>query len=295
MELSELGVLDSLLSRQHTDGGWGYAGPVSWTEPTALVLLAFSTQNGSGEGFARGNRWLCGAQRSDGGWAPQAAVAESTWVTALAALVPSFTSALLERQSRGVDWLLRETGKESASWRRAFRALSGQRLEFDISEPGWPWFPGTAAWVMPTALTVLALENWQRRTGSGEAAKRIEQGRECLLSRTCRDGGWNYGTPRVLGVDADSYPDTTGAALLALHGVSSARMDRAIAAAEKHLARCQSVESRCWLAMGLAAQRRKPAPVLAPGLRLRGPMDTALWILAETALRGSNVFLGEGA
>src|SRR5437868_6780621 len=79
--------VEYLLSKQNRDGGWPYARGVSWTEPTAYAVLAL-LDAGEREGAMRGLRWLRTTQRSDGGWGPQAGVDQSTWVTALAALIP---------------------------------------------------------------------------------------------------------------------------------------------------------------------------------------------------------------
>ena len=289
VEWNETEVLDFLVSRQHSDGGWGYDEPVSWTEPTALALLALSTRP-TQESVIRGSRWLGGLQRKDGGWAPHPAVKESTWVTALAVSTSTATPLLATQQSRGVDWLARQTGKESGLL-HVLRVLTGRRMEFGEGTVGWPWFPGTAAWIMPTALTVLALEKWMRRESDERIRKRIEEGRECLLARTCQDGGWNPGAPSARGDAAGSFADTTGVALLALHGVRSAKIDRAIAAAERHMASSRSMEARGWLALGLLAHGRNPGPVAIRGVRGRNAMDASLLILAQAAAAGKNVFL----
>jgi hypothetical protein len=295
VEWNEAEAVDFLVSRQFPDGGWGYGGKTSWTEPTTLALMALSARRMTGESVASGNRWLAGLQREDGGWAPHAAVAESAWVTSLAVAVPATVPHLKNGQSRGVDWLMRHTGEAPTMRQRLLRVLLGMQLEPWERTTGWPSLPGTATLVMPTALTILALESWTRKTGDASPRNRVEQGRECLLARTCSDGGWNYGAPRALGIDADSYPETSGAALLALHGVRGTKIDQAIAAAERHMKTCRSVQDRCWLALGLAAHGKKPGPILAPGLRCRNAMDAALWILAETAVEGRNTFLGEVA
>jgi hypothetical protein len=275
-------VLLFLISRQHGDGGWGYQEQVSWTEPTVLALLALSARQGNAESCARGFQWLRTLRRKDGGWAPHSAVEESTWVTAL---------AVLAGQAEGVDWLLRQTGRESTGFERIRRRLLGAKLEYGEGTIGWSWYPGTSAWTVPTAITILALER-QMRTNDA-IRKRIEQGQQALLARICPDGGWNYGASRALGTDAGSYPETTGVALLALNGLRGAKIDRGIAAAERHYEQCRAIQGRGWLALALLAHGRKPRPLNVGGLQCRDSMDAAMLILAEAAIKGRNVLVGE--
>src|SRR5580704_11769251 len=107
--------------RQNGDGGWAYRRGVSWTEPTVYVLLAqaaASEEAASGndaviaglhaqpdrESFLKGAKFLNSIARRDGGSSPQPGVEESTWVTALVALLPE--DALSERQRRqAIGWL----------------------------------------------------------------------------------------------------------------------------------------------------------------------------------------------
>ena len=282
-----------LISAQQSDGGWSYHGGGSWTEPTIFALLALSVRHMLSGSFNCGTRWLASVEREDGGWAPQPSVEESTWVTALVASLPTGAGIEAARATGAVEWLLEKTGEESTLLARVRHRLLGVRWEVGERTTGWSWFPGTAAWVTPTALTILALEKWHRRSGDRRCQERVRKGREFLLARTCPDGGWNHGAARALGVDASSYPETTGVALLALHGERSPRIDRAIAAAEKHLARCRSVQGRCWLSLGLLAHGRNPSTNDAPALPWRGAMDAAMSILVESAGRGNNVFLGD--
>ena len=142
---------------------------------------------------------------------------------------------------------------------------------------------------MPTALTILALEKAERRRPNAAIRERIAMGRAFLLARICADGGWNYGTPRALGYDAVSYPETTGVALLALHGERSKKIDRALATAERHMAQCRSSQGWSWLAMGLLAHGK--TPVAGHPLRCHNAMDAALLVLAGAAAEGKNVFL----
>jgi Prenyltransferase and squalene oxidase repeat len=284
MNSAETDPLRFLISRQNGDGGWGYQGHASWTEPTALALLALSALQAHAEGFARGRRWLRAVRRKDGGWAPQPAVEESTWVTAL---------AVLAGQAEGLDWLLRQTGRESTAFERIRRRLVGVKWEYGEGTVGWSWYPGTSAWTVPTAITILALEKQMRVNGNTAIQRRIEEGREALLARICPDGGWNYGASRTMGTDASSYPETTGAALLALNGVQGSKIERGIAAAERHYEQCRATQGRSWLALALLAHGRRPGQLRIAGLRCRDAMDASMLILAEKAMQGRSVFLGE--
>jgi hypothetical protein len=283
MDLSEQDPLPFLLSRQNGDGGWGYRGTISWTEPTCLALLALSAHRSNpASAQAAGRRWLETAHRKDGGWAPRTSVEESTWVTAL---------AVLAGQEQGVDWLLRQQGRESTILERVRWFLLGAKLESGEGTVGWSWYPGTAAWCVPTAVTILALQKWTRGQGVEAIHKRIEEGREALLARICPDGGWNHGASRVLGTDASSYPETTGVVLLALNGVEGAKIDRGIAAALRHYEQCRAIQGRSWLALALLAHGRRPGPIRIAGVECREAMDAALLILAEAAVEGRNAFL----
>jgi hypothetical protein len=187
-----------------------------------------------------------------------------------------------------------QTGQETSLVYRLRRELIG-----DGSGPeprkGWPFFPGAAAWVSPTAISILALEKARRLQTSGGVQERIHVGRQFLLDRMCKDGGWNYGRSNVLGVEAESYPETTGQALLALNGLAlngtpSPKIGKALAAAQEQARQCQSAEGLSWLQLGLQAHG---IAAKGPGHELpcRQIMDSALCILARAALRGRNIFL----
>ncbi|HLK47436.1 MAG TPA: prenyltransferase/squalene oxidase repeat-containing protein [Bryobacteraceae bacterium] len=278
-------LISAIQSAQNPDGGWGYTGRSSWTEPTAFALLALASGGSLSNPFLQGARWLEQTQRADGGWAPHTSVNISTWVTAPALLALLETDRARSLQS-AVNWLLSQTGEESTLVDRIRRAVLGQRLEYGQETTGWPWLAGTAGWVMPTALSLLALEKAELRGRASGTRSRAQQGREFLLARICEDGGWNYGAFQALGYQANSYPDTTGMALLALHGSSSAKVKNAADLAEKQLPNCRSAQTLCWLRMGLAAQGRSPAGAVdCP--RDRGKLlDLALVVLTRATEDG---------
>jgi hypothetical protein len=256
-------MVRAIIERQNPDGGWGFrpAGS-SWTEPTCYALLALTaSREDASDSIRRGVAWISSRQRPDGGWAPRDGVAESTWVTALPMLLPGGALGSIDRL-RAAGWLTAATGRESGLLQQLRLRLLGVPTDPAQAYDGWPWFPSAAAWVAPTALSVLALQRLERAYKEtapvDEIRKRIEHGEEFLLARRCRDGGWNHGSTKALGYDSDSYPETTGLALLALRQRSSS-IAGAIDVAERHLQKSRSLEASSWLTLALSACGRPPS------------------------------------
>jgi len=140
------------------------------------------------------------AGAADGGFAPQAGVEESNWVTALVALLRRNSSARSHTTAPS-DGCCALPARNPARCTAA-RVAAGQPLPPEQAFAGWPWTTGAAGWVGPTSLAILALEREGRRRPSAEISRRIADGRQFLVRRTCREGGWNYGAPRALGYDS---------------------------------------------------------------------------------------------
>lgn len=278
-----------LVNRQNPDGGWPYARGVSWTEPTVYAVLALHAA-GATQAAEKGMSFLRALRRHDGGWPPQPGVDESTWVTALVALLPS---QLLEDSSHSsaVGWLARVTGEESTATYRVRAWLLGQGAVSGKEPPGWPWMTGAAAWVAPTSLAILALEKHCRRQSEAGLQRRIVEGREFLLARTCRDGGWNHGGVQALGYPSTPYPETTGLALAALRGVQAQPVSTGLALAQRFLSECRSADAWNWLRLGLLMQGQLPAGA-APAVPLtyRTVPETALDLLVTAAVQGQPGF-----
>jgi len=266
-----------LYSSQNPDGGWPFRSRISCTEPTVLAALALAVSGGPKERYLRAIEWLRSVQRSDGGWPPMAGVAQSTWVTSLVLLLPS--EHLGERQyRRGVDWLLGLQGEETSFYFRLRQRLQGRSTPREEMHSGWPFFPGTAAWVSPTATAILAL---RKNRHVAAAPRRIAEGQLFLLDRMCADGGWNHGSVRPLGIESESYPETTGLALLALQGLPPEQLRLSREAALRHFKTCHSAEASAWLRLALEAHG-VPVPATSD-MRTRDTRDTALRVLSETA------------
>jgi len=251
--------------------------------------MAALTEGRAGEA-ARGIGWLQTLQCADGGWCPQPAVEESTWVTSLVALLPPGQLGV-ERHRRAIHWLLRLTGRETSTVYRLRQFMLGYSAGEEQGDHGWPWFPGCAAWVSPTAFGILALQREQGRNAAPGLAERIALGRKFLFHRMCADGGWNHGTSKPLGYDCHSYPETTGMALLGLRGIDCPVVSRALDAAERSLVECRSADGMNWLRLGLAAHGRLPANYCPPPVAYRTVRDVAIGVLADAASAGRSLFL----
>jgi hypothetical protein len=279
-----------LLSLQRESGGWGYnaRGQDSWTEPTVLALLALRGTEFDSY-VASTIEWLAGSQNEDGGWSPSASVKESTWVTALAVLALSGEEGHRSRVRQGVDGMLGLTGELSKWYSHLVRTVFNTPSPYSFDHHGWPWFPGSTAWVTPTSLGLLALE--KSADSRSKVRERIVEAREMLLDRRCPDGGWNYGAPKALGFSADSYPETTGTALLALTSSDPALLQTSIERASSFLASAKYAEGVSWLQLGLLAHGEEVPAVDESALQCHGTLPLALRLLALKAQSGRNEFL----
>jgi len=282
--------IQNLVSKQNRDGGWAYVRGTSWTEPTVYAVLALLAA-GETEAMRRGLNWLRVHQLSDGGWPPQAGFDESTWVTALAALVPPENLGT-GAHGRAIEWVMNTCGEESTRIFRLRQWLLGKSRR--VPEPvAWPWVRGTAAWVGPTAVSVLALdkENVQRR--SPVIARRIAEGRRYLRERACAAGGWNSGSPPAYGMDVLPYPETTGLALAALRGVRAPQTEKGLIVARKFLVESRSADALNWLRLGLMAHNQLPVGYCLPAdVACRTLMETSLDMLVAGTSNGRGFLWG---
>ena len=208
----------ALLSAQNPDGGWGYyRGKASRVEPTCWAILTLlqvarsSTAWDPDASFRlleqwQGNRGLLAEQVGQpsnlafNGLAALAVLHGERGVTAQRARLAKIRGALLQGilSVAGVRFL-------NARNRRPYDTLQG-----------WPWTDQTFSWVEPTSMCLLALKKARPMTDEASAVARIDEAERLLFDRRCRDGGWNFGTPEVLGALLFSYVPTTALALLAL-------------------------------------------------------------------------------
>ena len=210
--------------------------------------------------------WLAAQRTPEGAWPYVSggdAAAEPTLYAHAAGASGSL--AWLRRAELGWAWLILPLALED----EALRGLAQERIlaaegvpgpvpgDYDGSLVGWSWTEGTASWVQPTAWAVGSL----RALGQGEHPRTLE-GIRLLEDRQSTDGGWNAGTPEVLGTDLPGYLYLTGWVCLALPPGD---------AVERGLVFLEGVEahpSTMNLALAILARRAHQRPVEALQARL---------------------------
>jgi hypothetical protein len=162
---------------------------------------------------------------------------------------------------QGFRWLLNRAGKESNwLWKWKFRT-SDRHVRFDPDKYGWPWFPDTVSWVVPTAFSILALNQIPCSCdGLENVAARIECGIQMLFDRVCPGGGWNAGNGVVYGTVVGPHADDTAIALLSLrHQTKEPIVQGSVDYLEQVAPTLTAPWSLAWAILALAAHRRPVA------------------------------------
>lgn len=199
-------------------GGWSYGhSSFPYVEPTALSLVALGASNRGG-GFAdvadrhivrRGLSWLEAQVNAAGAIELPGDPGVPHWSTGLAVWAAACTGSSLRSWQPSIDFLL--------SW-QSVSTEPDPAISLNAALRGWPWYPGSLGWVIPTAHAVMALRSF----GYNDHA-RVVEGEALLLDRECEGGGWNYGNREVLGQVLLPMADTTAWAILALQGRPTAQ------------------------------------------------------------------------
>lgn len=270
--------LDFLSRVQNADGGWGYfPGKASWLEPTTYAILALHGTPGASAAIDRAWPLVASWQSTDGSWRPSGLVRNGTWVTALALTLYCVYERYDAHFRKAVDWLIRTTGVESSVSMRAASLFHLLSTDVDVNHKAWPWTPGNASWIEPTAHTLVALKKVPPQHRTHDFPHRIREGERMLLGRRGSDGGWNCGNPNVLKTDLPSYPETTALAML---GLQSHDVPGLVDVARRFRAKSKSSLANAWLAIALRCYGENP-PFEEPGPPSPDVMLTALQALGQ--------------
>jgi hypothetical protein len=156
-----------------------------------------------------------------------------------------------------------------------------------MSLQAWAWADGSASWVEPTAIQLLAL-----KASDLQSHERSRAAVRLLRDRAVPSGGWNCGNNVVFGTPLRAHVQPTGLALAALVGEESAEAEtrRAIGYLHKALSQSTTTASLSYALIGLAGHGQRPKPAdgwlaAACGKSLReGAPPYALALAALAAL-----------
>lgn len=246
-----------LESRQSRGGVWGFVTNQDAVEPTCFVILALRHQ--SSVYVERALDALENLQNKDGSWPAFAGdEPEGCWTTAPVVLSLMATRHESGRVDRGIQWLLYARGREANwLWRWKLSTIDN-KVKFDPAKFGWNWMAGTTSWVVPTAFTLIALQQASERgfCRSAQLRERVELGTSMLLDRMCPGGGWNSGNGVAFGVPLAPHLDATALALLALKGQEHhPSFQISLQWLVNHLAGSPSAYSMAWGTLAIAAYR----------------------------------------
>jgi hypothetical protein len=201
---------------------------------------------------ARGIELLFRTQNADGSWpAFVGDDPDGCWTTALVAIALRFLGAPTAPIEKSIRWLLDNKGREGHwFWKWKFRTVD-RAVQFNPDKYGWPWFPGTVSWVVPTAFSVIALEQFTRCCRTEVIVNRIQVGKDMLRDRSCPQGGWNAGNGIVFGSALIPHIDTTAIALLALTDTKDAVAAEGLNWLRRTCTDCPSAYSLAWSAIAL--------------------------------------------
>jgi hypothetical protein len=310
-------LLELLLRRQdQATAGWGYVQGQDAIEPTCLALLALRdfkerldlSEIGRRERVTRALESFERQQNPNGSWpAFQGDDQNGCWTTSLAVITLIRTGASPERLRAGTRWLLEAYGREANwFWRWRLRTLDN-KVQFDPAKFGWNWVAGTTSWVVPTAFSLIALQQARLRgyNKTARLTERVDIGTSMLLDRMCPGGGWNSGNGVAFGVPLAPHIDATSIALLALtRHEEEPGVQRSLHWLVNRLAGCSSPYSLAWGVLAIGAYQGI-SPAASESLRSRAKelmrMTTnaasiddnctlAVSALALEAIDGDNVF-----
>jgi hypothetical protein len=251
-------LINELCRRQLPSGGWSTN--CSWRqaalEPSCLAALAVRSLPNAAHAA---QKFLLQIQNPNGSWpAFDGDDRDGSWVTSLTSIALRDCVPAIPARLRGFHWLLKSAGKESNwFWKWKFRTTD-RHVRFDPDKYGWPWFPETVSWVVPTSFAILALNQMPCDCGDfGHASNRVNLGIEMLMDRACPGGGWNAGNGMVYGAPLSPHLDDTAVALLAL---SNTTKDSVVESGVLWLGRTiqglRSPASLAWAVLALAAHGR---------------------------------------
>jgi hypothetical protein len=231
--------------RSLSRGGWASGnGRAATVETTCYALMAL--RDGQSPARDKAIDQLMRTQNPDGSWpAFEGDDRKGCWTTSLALIALRFLR-LSTAPSKGLEWLLTNKGREGHwFWKWKFRTMD-RAVQFNPDKYGWSWFPDTVSWVIPTALSIIALKQLGSCCWTEQVTDRIQLGTKMLRDRVCPQGGWNAGNGIVFGAALTPHVDTTAITLLALTDDADPVAVQGLHWLRRASAECLSAYSLAW-------------------------------------------------
>jgi len=243
------GAIETLLNREHDEGGFSATGEgLIQPDATSWAILALSAAGTEKNKTHKTLAKLVDFQQPDGRVVFAPRLSSVYWVTPLAVCAWMTSLEFKEPRQKAIDFLLAHSGFH---WENETPEIVGH----DTSLRGWPWVSGTHSWIEPTSLCVLALQ-----AAGLKEHKRVAEAVDMILNRQLNSGGWNYGNTVVFGSQLWPIPESTGMALSALEGcVLKQRIAQSLGYAAEEASLIRTPLSLSWLILGLGAWSIRPA------------------------------------
>lgn len=254
-------VIEELVRRSLRSGGWSYLDrPQASVEASCLAALAVSQERPDVADAAI--RFLLLHQHKNGAWPAFEGDRESSWTSALSLITLTMFNDMSEARERALRWLVETCGKEGHwFWRWKFKTVD-REVRFNPDKFGWPWEPGTCSWVIPTAFSVIAIQQFTVCNRSEASERRIRLGVEMLLDRACVGGGWNSGNSVVYGMPLRPHIEATAIALLALQDERHNEVvESSLVWLKEAVATIESASSLAWSILSLFTYQQSIRPL----------------------------------
>ncbi|MHC4790231.1 MAG: prenyltransferase/squalene oxidase repeat-containing protein [Planctomycetota bacterium] len=216
-------------------------------DATAWAVIALRTFGQKNDIIQKAQKQLAILQSPDGRVAMSKNQPKVLWPTPLAILAWLNVPEFKQPKQQAIDFLFSVSGTQVIDSKGIFK--------HNATLKGWPWNENTHSWVIPTAMSLMAL----KACGYNEH-ERVLEAVKLLVDRQLPSGGWNYGNTIVFEQELLPIPECTGYALNALAGyIEYRQVEKSIEYLKKHASNLKSPLSLSWAILGLGAWSSQPA------------------------------------
>jgi hypothetical protein len=211
-------------------------------DATAWGILALEASGTNQHLLTKHRTRLISEQDTDGRVCLSREHREAYWPTALAILAWGHSPPHDKARNLAAKFLLDTSGIH-------YTSTAGSPWTHDTRLRGWSWIEHTDSWVVPTAVSVIAL-----RAAGHREHRRVQEAYTMLLDRQLPHGGWNAGNTIIFGKELHANPECTGVALTSLAGgVDRVQVATSIDYLQREVDRLRTPIDLGWGLLGLAA------------------------------------------